>query len=200
MGKQEYAQWAASGGSNPVSIGGLNTPTGGLTLAQKGAALYQQKQCVSCPSTEAVARRKGPSLYGIYGKNRQLSNGKIVKADDNYLRNVLYYPNEYNLAGWSQGMPSYKGNLTEDQVLAINAYVKSLSATPATINNTNPAESLTGGGARSGKGAGIGEQASSGTGGSEATDADGGYPNSDAPAANTDNQQWRYMYGGEQYK
>jgi cytochrome c oxidase subunit 2 len=188
MSKQDYAKWAASGGAKPAAPGALHTPNGGLNLAQTGAALFQQYECASCHSPAAVARKRGPSLVGIYGKMRQLENKKTVRADDGYLRNVLYYPNEYALAGWPQGMPSYKGILSEDQVIAINTYIKSLSAqyNQGTAPGTTPPGP-----------AGAGRP---GAGGMEPVDSEGGTPGVPAPAADTDNQQWRYMYGGEQYK
>ena len=182
LSKSDYAKWAASGGAKPVAPGAIQSKSGGLTMAQAGAALFQQYSCASCHAGDAVKRGRGPSLVGIYGKNRQLANGKIVRADDGYLRNVVYYPTEYPLAGWPQGMPSYKGVLTEEQVLQINAYVKSLSAAPAQTPGTTVPNGQT--------------STAPGT----TTDTDGGQPSADAPAANTDNQQWRYMYGGEQYK
>jgi cytochrome c oxidase subunit 2 len=198
MSKADYQKWAASGGQKPVAIGGINTPTGGLNMAQSGAALFQQYQCSSCHVNNAAKNGRGPSLIGIYGKNRQLADGRVVKADDGYLRNVIYYPNEYPLAGWPQGMPSYKGQLSEDQVLQINAYIKSLSSTandgnavnvvpPIQNNNSGAAEARGNnpGGLHQGK---YGPDAS-----------EGGSPGADAPAANTTDQQWRYMYGGEQY-
>ncbi|GAB4456584.1 MAG: cytochrome c oxidase subunit II [Armatimonadaceae bacterium] len=185
MSKSDYAEWAASGGAKPVATGGYSTPTGGLTMAQAGAALYQQYQCVSCHSPGAVKRGRGPSLVGIYGKPRQLANGKTVVADDAYLRNVLYYPEEYMLAGWPQGMPTYKGVLTEEQVLQINAYIKSLS-----VGDPDALKAPV---------AGI-EQGATQRAGDLAIDTEAGVPDTNAPAANTDNIQWRYMYGGEQYQ
>ena len=158
--RAEYAKWEASA-IHPVAAGGYRSETGGLTLAQQGKALYQKYDCAGCHEGAGVTRGQGPSLVGLYGKQRQLQNKPVTVADDAYLRNVLYYPNEYSLAGWPQSMPSYKGTLTESDVLAVNAYVKSLGAKPVD---------------------------------------DGGIPSLDAPAANTSNQQWRFMYGGEQYK
>jgi cytochrome c oxidase subunit II len=159
--KEEYAKWESSA-VRPVAAGGFRSATGGLSLAQQGKALYEKYDCSGCHNSAAVSRNQGPSLVGLFGKRRQLQNGTQVVADNAYLRNVLYYPNEHALAGWPQSMPSYKGTLSESEVLAVNAYVKSLSVGA-------PAE-------------------------------DGGAPNKDAPAANTTNQQWRYMYGGEFYK
>ncbi|MDX1932114.1 MAG: cytochrome c oxidase subunit II [Capsulimonadales bacterium] len=183
MSKADYAEWVASGGARAVAPGAISARTGGLTMPQAGAALFQQYQCASCHSGDAVKRGRGPSLVGIYGKNRQLANGKIVKADDGYLRNVLFYPDEYPLAGWPQGMPSYRGQLTEEQVLQINAYIKTLSGATTATPKTPNRETATGNVAP----------------GATTEETDGGQPSADAPAANTDNQQWRYMYGGEQY-
>ena len=193
MSKEDYGKWQASGGAKPVAPGGISAPMGGMSMPQVGAALFQQYQCASCHSGDGVRRGVGPSLAGIYGTNRTLANGKVVKADDGYLRNVLYYPNEYVLKGWPQGMPTYRGTLTEEQVLQINAYVKSLSgaAPPSATGTTQPPGP---------KGAQGGQATPGPQGVPGAVDTNGGSVGEAAPAADTDNQQWRYMYGGEQYK
>ena len=199
--KADYQRWLASGGSNPVAIGGINTPKGGLTLPQQGAVYFNQYQCSSCHAGEAVSRGRGPSLTGIYGKSRQLTGGRVVTADDGYLRNVQLYPNEYPLAGWPQGMPSYKGVLTEEQILAINSYIKTLD-TKKSLGNTENTLLGVNSGANGAPGNAPGGDAYSGQhqGGYGPAEGDGGSPNANAPAANTNNQQWHYMYGGEQYE
>ena len=173
----DYQKWEASS-SQPVATGGYPDKTGAFTAEQRGATLYEKYQCASCHSTAAVLRGRGPSLVGLFGKFRQLANGQRVYADDGYLRNVLYYPTEYALAEWPQGMPSYKGVLSEEDVLSVNAYVKSLSDAKPLPGNAPGAVST---GAEPVQ-----------PGGSSA----GGDPER-ARAANTDNQQWRYEYGGE---
>lgn len=197
--KSDYEKWAASGGSKPVAIGGINTPNGGLNMAQSGAALFQQYQCASCHAGDAVRRGRGPSLVGIYGKNRQMTDGRVLKADDGYLRNVIYYPTEYPLAGWPQGMPTYKGVLSEDQVLQINAYIKSLSATGPNGNAVNVAPSVEDNSTGAAEARGNTPEGTH-QGNYNPNSNDGGNPSPDAPAANTTDQQWRYMYGGEQYQ
>ena len=202
MSKIDYQRWSASGGARPVAVGGINTPQGGLTMAQQGAALFEQYQCASCHSGEAVSRRRGPSLIGIYGKSRQMTDNRVVTADSGYLRNVVFYPNEYPLAGWPQGMPSYKGVLTEEQVLLINEYIRALGTKQSLGNRPviapNAVPEINTGSAT----AGSGQEGYSGMhqGGYGPPEGDGGNPGADAPAANTDSQQWRYMYGGEQYQ
>lgn len=163
MTRNDFDKWQAQGGrSRSVAAGGYQTPTGAPSLMQEGAALYRKYQCASCHDAEAVKRGAGPSLIGIYGKTRQLANGQKVVADDKYLHDVLYYPNEYALAGWPIGMPSYKGAMSESEVLAVNAYVKSL--------------------------------------GTKAAQMEAGTPETTNAAADTTNQSWRYMYGGELYR
>lgn len=158
---EDFNRWQAGAGGKPTYPGGLSTPTGEPSLAQRGAALFQKYQCAPCHSPEGVQRKLGPSLVGIYGKMRQLADGRQVTADDGYLRNAILYPKEFALAGWSAGMPSYRGAISESDIMAIIAYIKALGTTEV---------------------------------------VDGGKPDLNAPAANTDNQQWRFMYGGEQYK
>ncbi len=162
MSRADYDKWAASGGTRAVSPGGIESKRGALSLAQQGKGLYEKYQCLGCHGgSGSDAAKRGPSLMGIFGKSRQLVNGKVVNADDAYLRNAVLYPDEFALAGWPQGMPSYKGVLSEGDVLAVNAYIKTM---------------------------GTKEEPQSGA------------PAQESIPADTDNQQFRYMYGGEQYR
>ena len=184
--KADYQRWETSGGAKGVAIGGANGKTGGITTAMAGASLFEQYQCSSCHNAEAVQRGRGPSLVGIYGKKRQLLDGRVVTADDAYLRNAIYYPSEYALAGWPQGaMLSYKGQLTEEKVLQINSYIRGLdkdvkakTALPGPKGATTPTDTEM-------------------PGAFGAPKNSGGDFDTNAPNANTDNMQWRYMYGGE---
>lgn len=211
MSKPDYQKWQVSGGSRPYATGGFTTPNGAPSLTQTGYNLYNKYQCNSCHSPEAVQRGRGPSLEGIYGKVRNLADGRKVVADDGYLRNVIYYPNEYPLAGWPQGMPSYKNVMTEQEVIAVNAYVKSLGAGGAGNRNlgnvydpanagevqNNNSGSASGGSIGGMTGTGSGSLMNNQTVMPGPTSEDGGNIDPEAPAANTNNQQWRYMYGGE---
>jgi cytochrome c oxidase subunit 2 len=202
MSRSDYQRWLATGNAHPAVTGGLNTPQGGLTMAQQGAALFEQYQCASCHNAEAVSRGRGPSLKGIYGKNRQLDGNRVVKADFGYLRNTMLYPNEYALAGWPQGMPSYKGVVTEEQILLLNEYIRSLSGKESQGGVASVAPNVAAADSTGAPAAAAGSDSYAGAhpGRYGPQDGSGGIPNTDAPAANTDNQQWRYMYGGEQYQ
>jgi cytochrome c oxidase subunit 2 len=203
MSRADYQKWAATGGAHPVAVGGYEPQYGQPTLEEQGQALFDKYECVSCHGTDAVERGRGPSLVNIYGKVRTMTDGRKLVADDGYLHSVMFDPNENVLAGWPAGMPSYRNVLTEDQVIAVNSYVKSLNGKPEpnagntyAIQNLAPNGDGSGGyGGMSGTGAGIAESTQTNQPGP--VSEDGGYLDQQAPAANTNNQQWRYMYGGD---
>ena len=104
----EYQRWL-SGGVKQES------------MAAAGAELYQQFGCVTCHGTG-----KGPPFTGLYGKPVLLSNGQTVTADDDYLRESILYPSAKIVNGYSAIMPTFKGQLSEEQILQLIAYIKSL--------------------------------------------------------------------------
>jgi cytochrome c oxidase subunit 2 len=86
-----------------------------------GEKLYAQYGCVTCHSSRA------PTMAGLYGRRVQLEGGRTVIADENYLRESILYPSAQVVAGFPPVMPSFKGQLTEDQVTDLVAYIKSLA-------------------------------------------------------------------------
>jgi len=93
----------------------------GESMAAAGAQLYQQFGCITCHGTG-----KGPSYAGLYGKPVLLSNGQTVIADDNYLRESILDPSAKIVKGYTAIMPTFRGQLTEEQILQLIAYIKSL--------------------------------------------------------------------------
>jgi cytochrome c oxidase subunit 2 len=91
------------------------------TMAEAGAELYEQYACISCHGTG-----KGPPFVDLYGSKVKLSTGETVVADDAYLRESILFPTAQIVAGYRPIMPTFKGQLTEDQVLDLIAYIKSL--------------------------------------------------------------------------
>jgi cytochrome c oxidase subunit II len=86
-----------------------------------GEKLFAQYGCVTCHAT------RGPTMAGLYGRRVQLEGGKTVLADENYLRESILYPSAKVTAGYPPIMPSFKGQLTEEQVMELVAYIKSLA-------------------------------------------------------------------------
>ena len=99
----------------------------GLTLAQKGEKLYNSKGCIACHSTDGSVK-VGPSWRGLFGKPQHtLATGDTVTADENYVRESILNPNAKLVKGFSAGlMPAQQGLLTEEQLIALIEYIKTL--------------------------------------------------------------------------
>ena len=78
-------------------------------------------------------------LHGVAGKPVQLANGSTVVADDNYLRESIMNPQAKIVAGYQPLMPTFQGLVSEEGLLQLIAYIKSLPAGAAA--GTAPAAS-----------------------------------------------------------
>jgi cytochrome c oxidase subunit 2 len=112
QGPAEYAEWLRSG-SETVSI------------AQTGERLFRSLGCSGCHSSGASVH--APLLEGVYGSQVPLVDGRIVRADERYLRDCILIPNTEVVAGYDPVMPSFQGRLTEEQIFALVTYIKSLN-------------------------------------------------------------------------
>jgi cytochrome c oxidase subunit 2 len=98
----------------------------GLTLAQKGQKLYNDKGCVACHSVDG-STKVGPSWKSIFGQTAHEIEGGQVAVDENYLRESILNPNAKIVKGFPKGvMPTFQGQLSEDQLNALVEYIKSL--------------------------------------------------------------------------
>ncbi|MBV8835380.1 MAG: c-type cytochrome [Alphaproteobacteria bacterium] len=97
----------------------------GGTLVAQGAALYRALGCGGCHGAGATVR--APSLEGLYGKSVPLSDGTVVVADEAYLRDAILKPRARVVAGYQPLMPSYEGKISEDELIPLVAYLKSLA-------------------------------------------------------------------------
>jgi len=109
MEPAQYAQWLSGSG-------------GGKSLAETGADLYKQYACNTCHDIG-----RGPSFVGLYGTSVKLSNGQTVLADDAYIRESILNPSAKIVAGYAPLMPTFQGQLGEEQILQLTAYIKSLA-------------------------------------------------------------------------
>lgn len=100
-----------------------------------GARLFQSEGCATCHGQRA------PTLHGIFGKPQPLIDGQTAIADENYLRESILTPAAKVVAGYAAGnMPSYRERLTEEQVDALIAYIKTLGS-QSEPKNTLPSAS-----------------------------------------------------------
>ena len=91
-----------------------------------GEKLFAQYGCVTCHAS------RGPSMAGLYGRMVDLQGGGSVLADENYLRESILYPSAKIKRGYPPIMPSFHGQLTEDQVIQLVAYIKSMAGATST--------------------------------------------------------------------
>lgn len=113
MSQADYAAWLANA-SNAEP------------LAQQGHRLFIQLGCDTCHTESASGA--GPVLTGIYGKPEKLQNGQTRVVDDSVIRSAILTPNSVHVAGYAPIMPTFTGQINEDQVVQLVAYIKSLAS------------------------------------------------------------------------
>ena len=94
-----------------------------------GARLFEEHGCQSCH--QEVDSRRGPALAGLYGSRVRLASGDTVTADEHYLREAILNPRAKQVAGYPPLMPVFRNQLSEENVLRLLAYIKSLPAPAA---------------------------------------------------------------------
>jgi cytochrome c oxidase subunit 2 len=95
------------------------------SLAANGQQLFQQLGCATCHRSDTQGR--GPNLVGLFGKRVQLEDGRTVVADENYIRESILNPGAKIVAGFKPIMPSFQGQVSEEGLMSLVAYIKSLS-------------------------------------------------------------------------
>jgi len=111
MSDKDYEDWLAGG-------------SGTGTMAEKGAALFTQYGCVTCHRSDAQGQC--PKLEGIYGKSQDLEGGTSVVANDDYIRESILSPMAKIVKGFKPVMPSFQGQVSEEQLQQLIAYIKSI--------------------------------------------------------------------------
>jgi len=115
MNPADYENWLAGGGTEG-------------TMAQQGEKLFQTMGCSTCHLLDQQGRC--PILRGVYGSRVQLQNGTTVLADDAYIRESILNPNAKIVAGYRPDiMPTFQGQISEEGILQLVVYIKSLAIT-----------------------------------------------------------------------
>ena len=111
MTPTDYAAWLAGGAKNePMEV--------------TGEKLFTRLGCVTCHTPDDKGR--GPSLVGLYGKPEKLRSGDTRIVDEALIRQAIVNPNSVLLPNFAPVMPTFQGQVNEEQVLQLIAYVKSL--------------------------------------------------------------------------
>lgn len=96
------------------------------STAERGKKVFAEKGCTACHSTTGAVL-VGPPVNGVFGHDVELKDGSKAHVDENYLRESIMNPQAKLVKGFQPLMPTYKGTLTDDEVNALVAYIKSLS-------------------------------------------------------------------------
>jgi cytochrome c oxidase subunit 2 len=98
--------------------------TSGMSLAQNGERLFASMGCNACHTGDAASR--GPSLAGVYGSKLRLASGSEVLVNEAYLRDAILNPAQHITAGYAPIMPTYQGQISEEGLIDLVEYLKSL--------------------------------------------------------------------------
>ena len=112
LGPAEFEKWLSGGAT-------------GLSMVDMGASLFQRFGCHTCHREGGTSQ--GPSLTGLFGKTVKLQDGNTVLADENYIRESILDPRAKIVAGYQPIMPTFKGLVSEEGILQLIAYIKSLN-------------------------------------------------------------------------
>lgn len=113
MEPADYQRWLANQGAPE-------------TMAAEGRRLFERFGCSGCHARNAAVH--APDLAGVYGRSVPLEGGGFVVADDRYLRDSILLPRKEIVAGYEPLMPSFAGRISEEELLDVVAYLKSLGA------------------------------------------------------------------------
>jgi cytochrome c oxidase subunit II len=121
MEKDDYATWLSGNTSNQTPV-------------EAGKELFETKLgCASCHA--GGPNQRGAKLEGVFGTQVKLMGGQTVTADEEYLRESILNPGAKVVEGYQPIMPTFKGQVSEEQLVSLIAYIKSLSGNNAGTNN-----------------------------------------------------------------
>ena len=126
MEPDEYQTWLQGG---PAAV----------SPAAAGQKLFTELNCVTCHRSDSQGR--GPVLDGVAGSSVRLQSGEVVTADEAYLRESIVSPSAKIVEGYQPIMPTYQGQVSEEALFQLIAYIQTLKGPQAT-----PPRSLSGGG------------------------------------------------------
>ncbi len=112
MTPPDYAQWLSGG-------------VKGESMSVAGSRLFSLLSCNTCHLADGTGR--GPVLQGFFGKTVRLQDGRVQLADEAFLREAILNANSKPLPGYQPIMPNFQGQVSEEQVLQLIAYIKSLA-------------------------------------------------------------------------
>ncbi len=118
--KQQEQAAAEKAGEQQASAGG-----GAAVTAEQGKKIYEQNACQTCHSRDG-SDGIGPTHKNLFGSKKELVSGETITVDEEYLRESIVEPNAKVAKGYNPVMAPY-GHLSDEEIQALVAYMKSLS-------------------------------------------------------------------------
>jgi len=112
----------------------VNGPPAGKTPVVAGKELFQTLACATCHRNGGGRIQRGPALEGLFGHPVRLADGSSLVADESYVRESILNPQAKLVAGWQPVMPTFQGQISEEQLSQLLVYVKSLGGMKAAQN------------------------------------------------------------------
>ncbi len=97
--------------------------------SERGAELASRYGCVGCHSLEGNAGKTGPSWRGVFNSRRRFAEGRVVIADEEYMKTSILDPANEIVPGFESRevmTPPYRGILSESEVMSIVEFIKTL--------------------------------------------------------------------------
>ncbi|HUR22186.1 MAG TPA: cytochrome c oxidase subunit II [Vicinamibacterales bacterium] len=113
MEPNDYEAWLAGGRSTGSAV-------------ENGEKLFTSLACITCHKADSTGR--GPVLAGVFGSTVQLMDGRKVVVDENYVRESIMNPQAKVVLGYQPIMPTFQGTVSEENLLQLIAYIKTLKA------------------------------------------------------------------------
>ncbi len=127
LSKEDFQKWEDGLYEHPKAAAAPIEPAAArtMTMAESGKHIFRSKACVTCHSVGGE-RAIGPTVRGMFGAERELANGTMVKADENYIRESIMDPMKKIVKGYAPHMPTFRGMLSDEDVNDLIAYLKTL--------------------------------------------------------------------------
>ena len=121
MEPHDYQAWLAGGRTTGTPV-------------ENGQRLFTDLVCITCHKEDSTGR--GPSLLGVFGGAVELTDGRTVVADENYLRESIMNAQAKVVKGYQPVMPAFQGQVSEENLLQLIAYIRTLK--PAAPDGGGP--------------------------------------------------------------
>jgi mono/diheme cytochrome c family protein len=116
---------SAGNSSIAVPIGSQSVAVGDASgRLAAGKTLFQKRGCIGCHRADGTG--VGPTLHGLFGSPVQDPTCGVAIVDESYVREAILNPSATVAPGFPAAMPTFAGLLTEEDVQALIAYVRSL--------------------------------------------------------------------------